>query len=150
MSVVWLVLSSSHTSTDLETSFSDAEKFAKKKKQQKWSMQLIDFGNAGSHLYSGWSQNQGWRERTALLLDSSAVTVHHSTNSLQHSSQTSGECRTSQVEADPPADNGLDQICWRLQAWHCQVRPLVTHISCSTLLRYRHHINWTLQHLLKL
>lgn len=42
-------------------------------------MQLIDFGNAGSHHIVGGPINQGWRERTALLLDSSAQ-IHFNTD----------------------------------------------------------------------
>lgn len=92
--------------TSTETRFSEAEEFDKKQQLGLCSWLTLEMQEA---IYIvGGPKNQGWRERTALLLDSSAQ--------IQHRSWTSGEHRMSHVEADPPADNGPDGICWRLQA----------------------------------
>ena len=66
------------------------------------------------------------RERIAPPLGASAVTFHHSTNSLQHKSLTSGEggglLRPSQAETKESLMEPV--VCWvygGLQAWDCRV-----------------------------
>lgn len=115
--------------------FSEAELFAKKTKPVTTPTQLTYFGNKVSHLLSGWFQKREKRKRIAPPLGASAAMFHHSTNSLQHKSLTSGEDggHHGQKRKNPQwsllSAGFTEDFRHGIAEWRhgCRIRPLIPH-----------------------